>query len=127
MKNLRSILRDLETQKISLTEAEKLLKIDYLENLEGLAQLDVFRQMRTGIPEVIFAASKSTKMVLEITKAMLAKNEVKNKQLRSPLRQLSSYFFFFLGFFSKKLSIIFFLKRQILPILTAGILLVLAH
>jgi hypothetical protein len=75
MKNLREILRDLEKHQITLGEAEKLLKIDYLENLEDLAQLDVFRKMRTGIPEVIFAASKSTAMVLDITKALLDKNQ----------------------------------------------------
>jgi pyridinium-3,5-biscarboxylic acid mononucleotide synthase len=75
MKQLKDILDDLSHQKISVEQAEQLIKIENIENIDGKVQLDIFRHMRTGIPEVIFAESKPTAMLLQIINQMLEKNK----------------------------------------------------
>ncbi|MFX1325442.1 MAG: nickel pincer cofactor biosynthesis protein LarB, partial [Promethearchaeota archaeon] len=52
-------------------EAERLLKVNQVEEVGDLAKLDIFRKTRTGIPEVIFAQNKSPEMVMDITKHFL--------------------------------------------------------
>ncbi len=74
MKELRDILKDLENHKITTDQAEEILKMNYLNEIDDMAQLDLFRKSRTGIPEVIFAESKSIEMIEQITKQMLTKN-----------------------------------------------------
>ncbi len=74
MKNLNEILKDLVDKKICIEDAEKAIKVDYLTNIDGFAQLDFSRQSRTGIPEVIFAESKTTDALEKITADFLEKN-----------------------------------------------------
>ncbi|UYP48093.1 N5-carboxyaminoimidazole ribonucleotide mutase [Candidatus Lokiarchaeum ossiferum] len=74
MKELRDILKDLEANKITVDQAEEILKLNYLNEIDELAQLDLFRKSRTGIPEVIFAESKSVEMLQKITAHMMEKS-----------------------------------------------------
>ena len=74
MVNLREILTQIRNNELSIEEAESLIKIDYLDKLDEMVQLDIFRQARTGIPEVIFAQSKTILQVLKITQTLLEKN-----------------------------------------------------
>jgi NCAIR mutase (PurE)-related protein len=74
MKSIKEILKDLQDNKISLEETEKLLKSGYIEQIDDQVQLDMFRHHRTGIPEVIFAETKNPPIVIEIAKKMLEKN-----------------------------------------------------
>ncbi|MHA1519134.1 MAG: nickel pincer cofactor biosynthesis protein LarB [Promethearchaeota archaeon] len=74
MKSLRSVLEKVQKGEIDLAEAEKALKLDYIENLDDSVKLDLLRHHRTGIPEVIFAETKEISTVLKITKQMLEKN-----------------------------------------------------
>ena len=60
---------------MTIIEAEELIKLDYLEKIDGMAQLDIFRQARTGIPEVIFAQTKTPDQILKITINLLKKNQ----------------------------------------------------
>jgi hypothetical protein len=71
MDDMKNILKDLIDGKISIEEAEKLLKADHIENVGELAKLDVFRKTRTGVPEVIYAQSKTAQMVLEIVTSFI--------------------------------------------------------
>lgn len=73
MRNLREILEKIQKQQISLEEAEKLLKLDYIETLDNYAQLDLRRDHRTGIPEVIFAETKDIENLSAITFKLLEK------------------------------------------------------
>ncbi|TXT58056.1 MAG: hypothetical protein BAJALOKI1v1_1770006 [Promethearchaeota archaeon] len=66
MKSIKEILKNLLSGNLSLSQAEDLLRASFIKNVEGLAQLDVFRDLRTGIPEVIFAPNKTPTMVLNI-------------------------------------------------------------
>ena len=75
MKSVHEILEDLEQGKILLCDAEQLLRTQYIEHIDGQVQLDVFRHRRTGIPEVIFAESKTPEITVEIIDKMLEKNE----------------------------------------------------
>ena len=75
MKPLKEILDALLSKEITVEQAEELIKLDYIDELDKMAHLDLNRQLRTGIPEVIFAESKTEEMVIEITKTMLDKND----------------------------------------------------
>ncbi len=68
---MRDILEKLARGEISVDEAEKLLKIFSIAEIEGLAEIDLGREIRRGVPEVIIAEGKSPDEVLEIAKRML--------------------------------------------------------
>jgi len=59
---LKEILEKLACKELSIEEAEKLLKGDLIstaiEEIDDIAKLDLYRQARTGIPEVILAEGK---------------------------------------------------------------------
>ena len=74
MKPLKEILDALLSKEITVEQAEELIKLDYIDELDNMAHLDFKRHLRTGIPEVIFAESKTIEMVIEISKIMLEKN-----------------------------------------------------
>ncbi len=71
---LHDILEKVFNNQLSIEEAENLVKIDYLDKLDDFAQLDLYRQARTGIPEVIYSQSKNLKQILQITQKMIKKN-----------------------------------------------------
>ena len=56
-----------------MDEAEKALKINVIENITGIARLDVGRSVRRGVPEIIFAEGKSSEDLLEICARMIEK------------------------------------------------------
>ena len=58
MDELKEILKKFENKEITIEEAEKLLRANLIEQVGDIAQLDIFRKTRTGIPEVIFAQNK---------------------------------------------------------------------
>jgi len=68
---LREILEKLARGEISVDEAEKLLKIFEIAEVEGLARIDLGRGIRRGVPEIIVAEGKSTDEVVKIAKRML--------------------------------------------------------
>ena len=75
MDELKEILKKCQEKEITIEEAEKLLRADMIERVGDLAQLDIFRKARTGVPEVIYAQNKDPQMVIEITKSFIKKNE----------------------------------------------------
>lgn len=68
---LREVLEKLVKGQISLDDAEKLLRILAIEEIGNLARLDVGREFRKGIPEVILAEGKRPEDVAEIALGML--------------------------------------------------------
>jgi NCAIR mutase (PurE)-related protein len=66
MNNIRDILKELLEKKCSIEEAEKLLKANLVENVGDLAKLDIFRKIRTGVPEVIYAEKKDPQLLIDI-------------------------------------------------------------
>jgi len=71
MSDIKDILAKLLEKKMSIEEAERLLRANHVEEVGDLAKLDIFRKTRTGTPEVIFAQNKEPEMVNEITKKFL--------------------------------------------------------
>ena len=60
---------------LSLNEVEKQISIHAIEQLDNIAKLDIGREARRGVPEVIFAESKEYKDVVRIALAAVKRNE----------------------------------------------------
>ncbi len=63
---LRDVLKRLVQGKISVEEAERILKANAIEEIESIAKLDVGRSIRKGIPEIILAEGKRTSDIIKI-------------------------------------------------------------
>jgi NCAIR mutase (PurE)-related protein len=70
MTSRKDILESLVAGKISVDEADALLQGLSMDSIDDIAVIDIEREKRTGIPEVILAGSKSQDDLLEITKKM---------------------------------------------------------
>ncbi|MHA1496821.1 MAG: nickel pincer cofactor biosynthesis protein LarB [Promethearchaeota archaeon] len=68
---MREILNKLLKKECSIEDAEKSLKANLIEEVGDLAKLDIFRKVRTGVVEVIYAENKTPQMVLDITNSFL--------------------------------------------------------
>ena len=71
---LDEILQSLKTGKISIQKARKLLSLYSIEKIENIAQIDVGRKKRRGIPEVIFAENKEFDDLKKIVQRVLKKS-----------------------------------------------------
>jgi NCAIR mutase (PurE)-related protein len=66
MSEIKDILKKLLEKKLSIDDAEKLLRANTIEEVGDVAKLDIFRKARTGIPEVIFARNKDPQILIDI-------------------------------------------------------------
>ena len=64
--NLRNLLHQLSQGQIDVDQALELLKMLPFEPVEGFANLDHHRALRSGFPEVIFGQGKTPGQVLEL-------------------------------------------------------------
>ncbi|MFX1278990.1 MAG: nickel pincer cofactor biosynthesis protein LarB [Promethearchaeota archaeon] len=71
MSEINEILNKLIDKKISIQEAERLLRANQIEEVGDFAKLDLFRKTRTGMPEVIYAQNKTASVVIEIIEKFL--------------------------------------------------------
>ena len=69
-----NILKDLVDGKISIAEAKDMLGNKVLE-IEDYAKIDVNREIRTGIPEVILCSGKSDRQIMDINERTLMEKE----------------------------------------------------
>lgn len=72
----KEILEKLTKNEITIEEADRALSSIQIEEVSSLANYDIFRERRTGIPEIILAETKNSKMVLEIVEKVLAKKSI---------------------------------------------------
>jgi len=73
---IRKILEKLARGELSVTAAEQELRIYSIEYVEkNLAKIDPLRELRSGIPEVIFAQGKEFKDLLKIILATVSKKK----------------------------------------------------
>ncbi|MDY6833556.1 MAG: nickel pincer cofactor biosynthesis protein LarB [Chloroflexota bacterium] len=70
---MRDILKQLAQGQITVDEAEKSIRILELMEVENLAQLDIGREFRKGIPEIILAEGKPPEQTGQIALAMVQK------------------------------------------------------
>ena len=73
MTSNREILEALASGKISVEDAEMKLRLLALEEVGEIGMLDINRQDRTGVPEVVFAESKSIEPLNNIVEGMVSK------------------------------------------------------
>jgi NCAIR mutase (PurE)-related protein len=70
-KQLEDLLTHVQDGKTTVTDALKLLK-NWPAEMMGFACIDHHRQIRTGIPEVVFGENKSPEQIVAIMKRMLS-------------------------------------------------------
>lgn len=70
-----NILEALKSDKISTKDAKKLLSLYSIEKIEDIAQIDINRRKRKGIPEVIFAERKHLDELKKIIKKVISKTD----------------------------------------------------
>jgi NCAIR mutase (PurE)-related protein len=74
MYTLSEILDKLSRNELSVAEAEKLVRLLAVAEVEGIAKIDTSRGCRKGIPEIVLAEGKTTADVVEISLCMLSEN-----------------------------------------------------
>ncbi len=74
MKSTREVLEKLISGKISIDEAEKELKALVLARIGDIGMIDVDRQERTGVPEVVLAETKTIEDLIQIVQILTQKN-----------------------------------------------------
>jgi len=72
---LGRLLREVRAGRLTVAEAVERLRSLPFEDL-GFAKVDHHRQIRTGFPEVIYCAGKTTAQVIEIAKRIIARHHV---------------------------------------------------
>lgn len=74
--NIRTILREFEKGRLSIDEVEKKISVHSIEFAAGnIAQLDTAREIRKGIPEVVFGEYKSQSEIIKIVNAIIKRND----------------------------------------------------
>ncbi len=71
VKDLKDVLNGFKEGKISLADAERMLKGQMMKEIENVAMLDIFREVRTGTPEIIYGETKSVDDVKRIVQKFL--------------------------------------------------------
>jgi len=68
---VKEILEKLAKGKISIEEAQRMLSLHTIEYVEDLAKLDIGRDVRKGIPEVVYGENKTYSDLTKIADAAL--------------------------------------------------------
>ncbi len=74
MFTLKEILEKTACSELTVEEAEKLIRLQAIAELEGMAKIDSNREHRKGIPEIILAENKTIKDTVDISLKMLQEN-----------------------------------------------------
>ena len=74
MFTLKEILEKTACSELTIEEAEKLIRLQAIAELEGIAKIDSNREHRKGIPEIILAENKTVQDTVEIALKMLQEN-----------------------------------------------------
>lgn len=72
--DLRSMLDGFANGALTLDDVEKKISIHAIERLGEIAKIDVGREVRKGVPEIIFAENKEYRDVLRIASAAVRRN-----------------------------------------------------
>ncbi|MFW9805389.1 MAG: nickel pincer cofactor biosynthesis protein LarB [Candidatus Thorarchaeota archaeon] len=76
MTTTREILEKLAAGRITIEEAEKELRVLALTKVGDMGVVDNNRQERSGVPEIVFAESKTVDILITIVAALVEKNGV---------------------------------------------------
>lgn len=92
--SLREVLHRLASGNLSVRQAEALLKMLTIEEVLNVAKLDVKREVRKGVPEVILAEGKRLEDLLSIVTSMVERSgraivsRLTKRQLKSLAKRL---------------------------------------
>ena len=75
MQTITDVLASVKSGRISLRRAESLLRLNSVAIVGDLARLDYNRYLRRGIPEIVYARSKSTDQLLSIVSKLITKRD----------------------------------------------------
>jgi len=70
--NIRTLLEQVKNGQVDVDAALLKLKIKPIEDL-GFAHVDLHRQIRQGVPEVIYGAGKNTEQIIGIISSIFSK------------------------------------------------------
>jgi hypothetical protein len=73
---MKKILQELINGRLSVEEAEKMLKTMQMVELEDFAKIDTGRELRTGFPEAIFAEGKDDQDLIKIIQGCAKRGRV---------------------------------------------------
>ncbi len=73
--DLYEILESLKAGNMSVDEAVRMISLHSIEEIEGFAKIDIGRQARRGVPEVILAETKEPDQTEEIIRRILEKTD----------------------------------------------------
>lgn len=73
---LKDILKRVSTKNMPIEEAYNQIKKLSLVDIDDIVQFDVFRDSRTGVPEVVYAEFKTPEHCLEIIQKVVPKKKV---------------------------------------------------
>lgn len=71
--NLREILTKFSKGQLTINDAEKLIKLLAIQEVSNFARLDVGRELRKDVPELILAEGKTDEQLSEIINALLGR------------------------------------------------------
>jgi NCAIR mutase (PurE)-related protein len=74
MPTIREVLEKLSKNELSVEEAEKLLHVHSIEEIGNCAKIDVNREFRNGVPEIVLAEGKASRDLKEIALKLLTKS-----------------------------------------------------
>src|SRR3974377_1742904 len=74
-RELTRLLQQVQAGELPIDDAVAQLRTLPFEDL-GYAKIDHHRELRTGFPEVIYCAGKTTPQIVEIAKRIVARNHV---------------------------------------------------
>jgi len=72
--DLREILERVAAGVMAPSEAARLIRVDLVEQVEGFAKIDVSREARKGIPEILLAEGKRPAQIAKIASRFLDKS-----------------------------------------------------
>ncbi len=102
MQSVSDVLKAVKLGKLSLKQAENLLKLDAIAIVGNIARLDYNRYLRRGVPEIIYAQNKTVKQLALIVQDLVTRwdenpsrlpiilSKVRADQVRSVKRVLKS-------------------------------------
>jgi NCAIR mutase (PurE)-related protein len=74
MFTLKEILEKTASSELTIEEAEKLIRLQAIVELEGIAKIDCKREYRKGVPEIILAENKTVQDTVDIAMKMFEAN-----------------------------------------------------
>lgn len=72
MQSVSDVLKAVKLGKLSLKNAENMLKLDAIAIIDDVARIDQNRYLRRGVPEIIFAQKKSVRQLTLIVRELVS-------------------------------------------------------